>query len=232
MPCENFLAALEQLNERFATGPCVLATTHGSVGEISVAVNTSVAQHFLFDGNGTLEEFGMALGKADPLGFTLVEAEVAPRASPPLVVFGKADASIFEDAENVVVRHAIFDKRKASLDVGLGRNVAFAVGLIGANGDIRDDRLIADPFLNRLDLHVPGTPPHLRRRQRTSEHLKPVFKATRGIEPSYRLAKYDLKPGQVLVSLWQLGPSVAEEVLHIRNLAAHVHSESAGILAP
>ena len=166
MPCENFLAALEQLNERLTTRPCVLAAAHSPVGKVGVAVNTGVSQYFLFDGNGSVEEFGMALGKADPLGFALVKAKIAPGASPPLVVFGETNASIFEDAEDIVVRHTVFDKRKTSFDVGLGRKCSLLRFGFRRREMATYEMTGSSPTHSSIGLifMFSGTPPHLRRR--------------------------------------------------------------------
>ena len=173
----------------------------------------------------------MAVGEAHPLGLALVEAEITARPGPPLVVGGEPDPGVVEDLHHAVVIDAVVDEREPGLDVGLGRYIPLAVRLVGPNGHVRHGRRVADPLLDRLDLHVLGTPAHLWRRQRASEHLEPVVESPRRVQPHYGLPQDHFEPGQILIGLGQFRAGVAEEVLHIGNRVAEVHGQGAGVLA-
>ena len=125
----------------------------------------------------------------------------------------------------------VLHEREPGRDVGLGGDVALAVGLVGSDRDVGDGRLVTDPFLDRLDLHVLGAPAHLRRWKRAPEHLEPVVEASRGVQPGDGLSEDHLQAGQVLVGLRQFSPGVAEEVLHVGHPVAEVDRECAGVLA-
>ena len=77
MPLKDLIPAGQKFREGFPSRPCVLTTTHGLATEVGVAVDAGVAQHLSFDGNRSLEQVGVPVGKADPLRLALVEAEVA-----------------------------------------------------------------------------------------------------------------------------------------------------------
>ena len=83
---EDFVSSVSKFDEGFAARPGVLAAFHCRGGEVRVAVDSCVSEHFLFDCHGSLEEFGVSVSEADPLGFSLEEAEVAAGARSPFVV--------------------------------------------------------------------------------------------------------------------------------------------------
>ena len=58
-----------------------------------------------------------------------------------------------------------------------------------------------------------------------------MVEAAVGVEPGDRLAERGLETLEVLVRLRKLAAGVAEEVLHLRDLAAHVDRERGAVLA-
>ena len=152
-----------ELDEGLAAGPCVLTAPHCSVAEVGVAVDAGVLEDLLLYGHRSLEQVGMgARTSRSHSAFALVEAEIASRAGPPLVVGGKADPGIVEDPHDARVVDAVLHEREEGLDVGLGGDIALAVGLISADRHVGNGRLLADPLLDGLDLHVLRAPAHLR----------------------------------------------------------------------
>lgn len=189
------------MNQGLAARPGVLPAAHGPVTEVGVAVHARVGQHLPLDGDRPFEEVGVPLRKADPFGFALVEAEVATGPGSPLVVGREPDARVREDAQHPVVVDVVLDEGEAGFDVGLGGDIALAVGFISPDRHVGDGGVVADPGFDGLDLHVSGAPPHLRRREGSPENLEPVVEAALGVEVRYRLAEDHLQTGQILVGL-------------------------------
>ena len=131
----------------------------------------------------------VAFGQPDPFRFALIEAEVAARSRPPLIVCREANAGVRENSHHSILVNSVFDERKPSLDIRLGGDVALAVRLISTNRNVGKCRRFADPFLERLNLHVLGAPSHLRRGQRPTEHLEPVVESALSVETDNRLAE-------------------------------------------
>ena len=131
----------------------------------------------------------MPLRQPNPLGLPLVEAEVAPRPGPPLVVAGQPDPGVLQNPHHAVPIYPVLNERESTLDVGLGGDVSLPVRLVGADSHVGNRRCVPDPCLDRLDLHVLGAPAHLRRRQRAAEHLEPVVEAALGVQARNRLAE-------------------------------------------
>ena len=119
----------------------------------------------------------MVLEKPCPFVLPLEEAEVATRSRPPAVVGRQPEPRLLEEAEDVSFGDAIFLEREHGLDVWLRGDVPVAV-LIGADPNVADHRIFADVLLERLQLELPGAPPHLRGRQVVAVDLEPMVKAT------------------------------------------------------
>ena len=68
----------------------------------------------------------MTICESDPLGASLKEAEIATRASPPLVVRRKADARLAENSNHPFFVNAILNERKDGLDVLLCADMSAA----------------------------------------------------------------------------------------------------------
>src|SRR5262245_60418039 len=103
----------------------------------------------------------MSLGETDPLGFALVEAEIATRPCAPLVVGRKAHAGLSKDARDAILVDVVVLEWVRSRDVGLGGHIPLASGLVRTDRDIAHSQVVADPFLKRLDLHHACAPAHL-----------------------------------------------------------------------
>jgi len=179
---------------------------------------------------GLLEQVGVALLQAHPLPRPREETEPAPAALAPLVVGRQPEAALVEDALDVGDHQAELLEGEERADVGLGRDVAAAV-LVGADADVAPDRVGADVGLERLDLELARTPAHPRRGQHAAVHVEPVVKAAAGVQPDDRALQERLQPVEVVVGLGQLFVRVAEDVLKLRDLAAHEDCQRGAVLA-
>src|SRR5690606_16006005 len=105
-----------------------------------------------------LEELGVSLSQSLPFANLLIEAEIAARARPPLIVLGQCEAGFLKDTlhfneRDIVIlervnRHYVRTLRKARRLLWL---IAIAI-LISANPNVAEHVLIADIPLERLDL--------------------------------------------------------------------------------
>ncbi|MNE36413.1 hypothetical protein D3C80_1302230 [compost metagenome] len=125
------------------------------------------------------------------------------------------------------------------LQIGLPRDIAFAVVLVGADGDIAV-HLVAflhrslHPGFERLNLQLFGTPTGLRRWQEVLVFLEPEIEVSFRIEPFDRLAEKALEATEEFINFRQFLAGVGEEILDIqlRMLLAHVDGQGGTVSPP